>query len=98
VFEVFYHEELESLVKHIPTLKMARMTFSENYITHLQVLQNIGISALSWYEGTKVVPKVLALLPDPSSLAEDYTGQTSIGCLHVSEGRKRAQVPRVQQP
>uniref|UniRef100_UPI00286B685C saccharopine dehydrogenase family protein n=1 Tax=Chamaesiphon sp. OTE_20_metabat_361 TaxID=2964689 RepID=UPI00286B685C len=37
---LLYHEELESLVKNIPTLKRARfwMTFSENYITHLKVL------------------------------------------------------------
>lgn len=94
---LLYHEELESLVKHIPTLKMARfwMTFSENYITHLQVLQNIGITRIDPvdYEGTKVVPlKFLkALLPDPSSLAEDYTGQTSIGChiRGVKEGKER---------
>lgn len=83
---LLYHEELESLVKHIPMLKRARfwMTFSESYITHLQVLQNVGITRIDPvdYEGTKVVPlKFLkALLPEPSSLAEDYAGQTSIGC------------------
>lgn len=83
---LLYHEELESLVKHIPTIKRARfwMTFSESYITHLQVLQNLGLTRIEpvEYEGTQIVPlKFLkALLPDPSSLAEDYTGQTSIGC------------------
>ena len=95
---LLYHEELESLVKHITTLKRARfwMTFSESYITHLQVLQNIGITRIDPvdYEGTKVVPlKFLkALLPDPSSLAEDYTGQTSIGChiRGVKEGKERS--------
>ena len=94
---LLYHEELESLVKHIPTLKRARfwMTFSESYITHLQVLQNVGITRIEPvdYEGTKVVPlKFLkALLPEPSSLAEDYTGQTSIGCYirGVKEGKER---------
>lgn len=94
---LLYHEELESLVKHISTLKRARfwMTFSESYITHLQVLQNVGITRIEPvdYEGTKVVPlKFLkALLPDPSSLAENYTGQTSIGChiRGVKEGKER---------
>lgn len=94
---LLYHEELESLVKHIPTLKRARfwMTFSESYITHLQVLQNVGMTRIDPvdYEGTKVVPlKFLkALLPEPSSLAEDYTGQTSIGChiRGVKEGALR---------
>ena len=86
---LLYHEELESLVKHIPTLKRARfwMTFSQNYITHLQVLQNIGMTRIDPidYEGTQIVPlKFLkALLPEPSSLATNYTGQTSIGC-HIS--------------
>lgn len=94
---LLYHEELESLVKHMPSLKRARfwMTFSESYITHLQVLQNVGITRIEPvdYEGTKVVPlKFLkALLPEPSSLAEDYTGQTSIGCYirGVKEGKER---------
>ncbi len=83
---LLYHEELESLVKHIPTIRRARfwMTFSQSYITHLQVLQNLGLTRIDPidYEGIKVVPlKFLkALLPEPSSLAENYTGKTSIGC------------------
>ncbi|MFN6498612.1 MAG: saccharopine dehydrogenase family protein [Nostoc sp. DedQUE01] len=92
---LLYHEELESLVKHIPTLKRARfwMTFSQSYITHLQVLQNVGMTRIDPvdYEGFKVVPlKFLkSLLPDPSSLAQDYTGQTSIGCyIHGVKGGK----------
>jgi saccharopine dehydrogenase (NAD+, L-lysine-forming) len=94
---LLYHEELESLVKHIPKLKRARfwMTFSQNYITHLQVLQNVGMTRIDpvEYEGTEVVPlKFLkALLPEPASLAENYTGQTSIGC-HIrglKDGKER---------
>ena len=83
---LLYHEELESLVKHIPTLQRARfwMTFSESYLTYLQVLQNLGLTRIDPvdYEGTPVIPlKFLkALLPNPSSLAATYTGQTSIGC------------------
>ncbi len=94
---LLYHEELESLVKHIPTIKRARfwMTFSQSYITHLQVLQNLGLTRIDPidYEGSKVVPlKFLkALLPEPSSLAENYTGQTSIGCYisGVKDGKQR---------
>jgi saccharopine dehydrogenase (NAD+, L-lysine forming) len=83
---LLYHEELESLVKNIPTIKRARfwMTFSESYITHLRVLENVGMTRIDPidYEGQKIVPlKFLkALLPEPSSLATNYTGQTSIGC------------------
>jgi saccharopine dehydrogenase (NAD+, L-lysine-forming) len=94
---LLYHEELESLVKNFPTIKRARfwMTFSENYITHLRVLEAVGMTRIDpiIYEGTQVVPlKFLkTLLPEPSSLAENYTGQTSIGC-HISglkDGKKR---------
>jgi saccharopine dehydrogenase (NAD+, L-lysine forming) len=95
---LLYHEELESLVKHIPTLKRARfwMTFSESYINNLQVLQTLGLTRIDPidYEGTKIVPlKFLkALLPEPSSLAENYTGQTSIGChiRGVKNGKERS--------
>ncbi len=94
---LLYHEELESLAKHIPHLKRARfwMTFSESYITHLQVLQNLGLTSIEPvdYEGTPVVPlKFLkALLPEPLSLAENYTGQTSIGCYiqGIKDGQAR---------
>lgn len=84
---LMYHEELESLVQNIPGLQRIRfwMTFGESYLTHLRVLENLGLTRIDPvdYEGTPVVPlKFLkALLPDPGSLAEGYTGKTSIGCL-----------------
>lgn len=95
---LLYHEELESLVKHIPTIQRARfwMTFSQNYLTHLQVLQNLGLTRIDPvdYEGTPVIPlKFLkALLPDPSSLAATYTGETSIGChiQGIKDGKARS--------
>ncbi|NER93289.1 MAG: saccharopine dehydrogenase family protein [Symploca sp. SIO1B1] len=83
---LLYHEELESLVKHIPTIKRARfwMTFSENYLTHLRVLENVGLTSIKPidYEGHQIVPLqfLKAVLPTPSSLGENYQGQTSIGC------------------
>jgi saccharopine dehydrogenase (NAD+, L-lysine forming) len=84
---LLYHEELESLVKNIAGLERIRfwMTFSENYITHLRVMQNIGITRIDEveYDGKKIVPiKFLkALLPNPASLATKYTGKTVIGCI-----------------
>jgi saccharopine dehydrogenase (NAD+, L-lysine-forming) len=84
---VLYHEELESLVKHIKGLKRIRfwMTFGQEYLTHLRVLQNIGMTRIDEveFEGHKIVPiKFLkALLPDPGSLGANYTGKTCIGCI-----------------
>jgi saccharopine dehydrogenase (NAD+, L-lysine-forming) len=94
---LLYHEELESIVKHIPTLKRARfwMTFSEDYLTHLRVLQNVGLTSIEpiEYEGRKIVPLqfLKAVLPVPSSLGENYEGKTSIGChiQGVKDGKAR---------
>ena len=83
---LLYHEELESLVKHIPTIKRARfwMTFGESYLTHLRVLENVGLTSIKpiEYEGHQIIPLqfLKAVLPTPSSLGENYQGQTSIGC------------------
>ncbi len=82
---LLYHEELESLVKNIKGLKRARfwMTFSKNYLNHLRVLQNVGMTRIDEveYEGQKIVPvKFLkALLPEPASLGTGYSGKTVIG-------------------
>ncbi len=95
---LMYHEELESLSKTIKGLKRIRfwMTFGQEYLTHLRVLQNVGMTRIDpvMYEGNPVIPlKFLkALLPDPGSLAEGYTGKTSIGC--VIEGIKDGQPRR----
>jgi len=83
---LIYHEELESLVKNFPTIKQARfwMTFGQEYLTHLRVIQNIGMANINpiMYEGKEIVPIqfLKAVLPDPGSLGEDYKGETSIGC------------------
>ena len=96
---LLYHEELESLVKHIDGLKRIRfwMTFGDEYITHLRVLQNVGMTGINpiEYEGREIVPIqfLKALLPDPSTLGENYTGKTSIGCL--IEGRKNGEPRKV---
>lgn len=83
---LIYHEELESLVKHFPTIKRARfwMTFSDNYLTHLRVILNIGMGSIEPinYNGMEIVPLqfLKAVLPDPGELGENYKGETSIGC------------------
>lgn len=83
---LIYHEELESLVKNFPSLRRARfwMTFGEEYLTHLRVIQNIGMAGIDPinYQGVEIVPLqfLKAVLPNPGELGENYTGQTSIGC------------------
>ena len=83
---VLYHEELESLVKNFPTLKRARfwMTFGQQYITHLNVLENVGMTSIKpiKFQGIDIVPLefLKAVLPEPGSLGENYSGETSIGC------------------
>ena len=94
---VIYHEELESLVKNYPTLKRARfwMTFGDEYLTHLRVIQNIGMAGIEpvKYKGIDVIPLefLKAVLPDPGDLGENYTGQTSIGCRirGIKDGQPR---------
>lgn len=83
---LLFHEEMESLVKHIPTIQRIRfwMTFSESYITHLNVLENVGMTRIDpiKFQGQDIVPLqfLKALLPEPSQLGENYEGKTCIGC------------------
>jgi saccharopine dehydrogenase (NAD+, L-lysine-forming) len=94
---LLYHEEMESLVRNIKGLDRIRfwMTFSENYLTHLQVLQNVGMTRIDEveFEGNKIVPlKFLkALLPDPASLGAGYQGKTVIGCVFdgIKDGQQK---------
>jgi len=96
---LMYHEEMESLCQNIKGLKRIRfwMTFGEEYLTHLRVIQNLGLDRIDEvdYKGQKVVPLEFLkhLLPDPGSLAENYTGKTSIGCLieGIKDGKKSRQ-------
>lgn len=94
---LIYHEELESLVKNFPTLKRARfwMTFGQEYLTHLRVIQNIGMARIDpiIYNGVEIVPIqfLKAVLPDPGELGENYKGETSIGCRirGLKDGKER---------
>jgi len=94
---LLYHEEEESLVKYIRGIKRIRfwMTFSDSYIKHLDVLQNVGMTRIDpvLYQGVEIIPLqfLKALLPEPSSLAVNYTGKTSIGCIiqGVKDGKTK---------
>ena len=82
---LLYHEEMESLTRHFPEVKRMRfwMTFSESYLTHLRVLENVGMTRIDpvVFEGRKIVPLqfLKALLPDPASLGPRTRGKTCIG-------------------
>ncbi len=82
---LMYHEELESLGTHIPGLQKARfwMSFSDNYLKHLEVLGNVGMTRIDpvSFNGAEIVPLqfLKALLPDPASLGPLTKGKTCIG-------------------
>lgn len=94
---LMYHEEMESLTKHIPGIRRMRfwMTFGQEYLTHLRVLQNVGMTRIDpvRFQGVDIVPLqfLKALLPEPASLGENYQGKTCIGCWieGVKDGKPR---------
>ena len=94
---LMYHEELESLSTHFPELERARfwMTFGDAYLTHLNVLQNIGMTSIEpiLYEGKEIVPLqfLKAVLPAPETLGKSTTGKTCIGTIitGVQDGEQK---------
>ncbi|GAB1584442.1 saccharopine dehydrogenase family protein [Phyllobacterium phragmitis] len=91
------HDEIHSLSQNlgVPDVRFW-MGFGERYITVFTVLKNLGLLSeqpIKTAEGQEVVPLkvVKAVLPDPSSLAPDYTGKTCIGDVvkGVKEGKER---------
>ncbi len=84
---LLYHEELESLALNITGVKKIRfwMTFSEKYLTHLKVLENVGMTSIEPinFEGKEIAPLqfLKAVLPDPASLGPRTKGKTNIGCI-----------------
>ncbi len=99
-YEIYrmYHEELESLVKHIPTIQRAQfwMSFSQNYLNHLQVLQNVGMTRIDpvMYQGVEIVPLqfLKAVLPNPGDLGQSTKGRTCIGNVitGIKDGKPKA--------
>lgn len=94
---LMYHEELESITKHFPEIKRARfwMTFSDDYLKHLEVLGNVGMTSIEpvEFEGKEIIPLqfLKALLPDPASLGPRTKGKTCIGCVArgVKDGKEK---------
>ena len=82
---LMYHEELESLAYHLPEIERIRfwMTFGDAYITHLTVLQNVGMTRIDpvIYNGQEIIPLqfLKAVLPEPASLGPTTKGKTNIG-------------------
>jgi saccharopine dehydrogenase (NAD+, L-lysine-forming) len=93
---LLHHEEMESLAINIPGIKKIRffMTFSERYITHLRVLENVGMTSIEPidFEGKQIIPLqfLKAVLPDPASLGPRTKGKTNIGCIYtgVKDGKE----------
>lgn len=79
------HDEIHSLSRNLGVKDIRFwMGFGERYITVFTVLKSLGLLSeqpIRTAEGQEVVPLkvVKAVLPDPSSLAPDYTGKTCIG-------------------
>ena len=88
---LLYHEELESLAKHIPGVQRIRffMTFGESYLRHLNCLQNVGMTSIEpiLFEGREIIPLqfLKAVLPDPASLGPRTVGKTNIGCIFIGK-------------
>jgi len=86
------HDELHSLSKNIDANSIRFwMGFGDHYINVFTVLRTLGLLShlpVTLSDGQEVVPLkvVKALLPDPQTLAEGYTGKTCIG--NVIKGRK----------
>jgi saccharopine dehydrogenase (NAD+, L-lysine-forming) len=94
---LIHHEEIESLCQNIKGVKRIRfwMTFSDNYLNHLRVLQNVGMTSIEPidYEGKQIVPLqfLKAVLPDPASLGPRTKGKTNIGCVFtgIKDGKPK---------
>lgn len=91
------HDEIHSLAENTGANHVEFwMAFGEQYLKVFDVLKNLGLLGIEPVnvEGQPVVPLKLvkALLPDPASLAPDYTGEVCIGTLvsgHDAGGRPR---------
>ena len=94
---LLHHEEMESLALNIKGIEKIRfwMTFSQSYLTHLKVLENVGMTSIEpiEFEGKQIVPLqfLKAVLPDPASLGPRTKGKTNIGCIFqgMKDGKER---------
>jgi saccharopine dehydrogenase (NAD+, L-lysine-forming) len=71
------------------------MSFSDNYLKHLEVLGNVGMTSIEpiMYNGQEIVPiQLLAqMLPEPSSLGPRTVGKTCIGVVvrGIKDGKEK---------
>ncbi|GEK48723.1 saccharopine dehydrogenase [Bisbaumannia pacifica] len=94
---LLYHEEMESLCQNIKGLERIRfwMTFSDKYITHLKVLENVGMTSIEPIKvgDAEIAPLefLKAVLPDPASLGPRTKGKTNIGIIAdgIKDGKRR---------
>jgi saccharopine dehydrogenase (NAD+, L-lysine-forming) len=70
---LLYHEELESLAKHIPSVRRIRF-----FMTSIEPIM---------FEGREIIPLqfLKAVLPDPASLGPRTVGKTNIGCIFIGK-------------
>jgi saccharopine dehydrogenase (NAD+, L-lysine-forming) len=72
------------------------MSFSDNYLKHLEVLRNVGMTRIDpvMYEGREIVPLqfLKAVLPNPGDLGKTTKGRTCIGNIikGTRDGRKKS--------
>ncbi len=94
---LMFHEELESLVLNLKGIKRARfwMTFSDQYLNYLRVLETVGMTRIDpvKIQGASIVPLqfLKAVLPEPASLGPLTQGRTCIGCVMkgIKDGRQK---------
>lgn len=71
------------------------MTFSESYLKHMEVLQNVGMLGIEpvKHKDCEIIPIefLKTLLPDPASLGPRTKGKTNIGIVAegIKDGKKR---------
>ncbi len=93
------HDELHSLSRYIDANSIRFwMGFGDHYINVFSVLKNLGLLSeqpVKTAEGQEVIPLkvVKAVLPDPGSLAPNYTGKTCIG--NLVKGTKNGQYKEI---
>ncbi|WP_428265502.1 saccharopine dehydrogenase family protein [Haliangium sp.] len=80
------HDEIHSLARNIPARRIEFwMGFGDQYLNCFDVLRNVGLLSHEPVDvdGAEVRPidVLKEVLPDPASLAPDYSGKTCIGCL-----------------
>ena len=68
------------------------MTFSQNYLTHMKCLENVGMLSTTpiLFEGREIVPIKFSKLSFPIPLGPRTRGKTNIGCIFT--GKRMANI------